>query len=94
MGNCCRVFINLPISQVKEVAGNHPAVLNWGKDAIVEPVNSKFGRVHPECKDHTEINCINSPHLVARLFQGVVAEVILQDLDGYGIDKWFRLSIE
>jgi hypothetical protein len=91
MGNCCRVITNLPIEEVNELVGTHPAVTRWGKNAIVPVSKSIFGlgsRPPVEITgDWVEVNLINTPNDIAKALN---KECYIQDLDGYGVDCWFN----
>lgn len=94
MGNCCRVFVQLPIEQVTNLIGNHPAVIRFGGNPIRPAKESYFGfnKILPaqmkELEKFTEINFINDISAIADLLN---VKGYAQDLDGYGIDHWFTI---
>ena len=93
MGNCCRVFVQLPIDKVIELVGNHPSVIRFGGNPIRPANESYFGfdKTSPSKDIHefTEINFINDISAIANLLK---VKGYAQDLDGYGINHWFKIN--
>lgn len=95
MGNCCRIFVELPLEEVVTLVGQHPAVVRFGEQPIRPASQSYFGfdkTMPTQMKDvekWTEINFINEISSVANL---VKVSGYTQDLDGYGMDTWFTIN--
>ena len=80
MGNCCRIFTHKSVEDCQKIVGNHPAVLRWGDNAIKPNENNLLSH-------KTVINSINEIKSIVNLLG---QECIVQDLDGYGINKYFK----
>lgn len=93
MANCCRIYVNSDIDTVKSLIENHPSIRRFGTNPIVKASNSIFGHTNRlGIDDETvEINLINDLSKIRSLLEDYDIPVIaMQDLDGYGIDVWFK----
>lgn len=94
MANCCRIYVNAPIDVVKQKLGEIPAVIGWGKDAIVPASESYFGiQKRTDLAQMIEVNFLNEVNLLLRACKTENLEVVaIQDLDGYGPHRWFTVE--
>ena len=90
MGNCCRIFINANINEVKTLLANTNSVMKFSDNPIVPAKESYFGNVRKDLINYVEVNLINSINEVCNLIRPLSKDIlIVQDLDGYGIDTYF-----
>lgn len=93
MGNCCRIFIKADLQQVVDKVLFHRSVQAFGANPIVPATKSHFSHVRKDLLDHVEINLMNSITDVANQLKGLADNCIVQDLDGYGIEKYFTIKL-